>query len=118
MRRLQILTLLLVIVAGSANGQILRYRLTANSGMVFTETGQGEISNRSSQLVEYAPPTDFSPTMKLGTDFEIMAPITPTFEAGLEFEYANLSGRTETPLLYNFWSYDWVNPMPDDNIYP
>lgn len=118
MRPLQILTVILVFAGVSANSQILRYRLTANSGMVLKETGQGEIVNTNSVFTEYPSATDFSPSFKIGADFEVMAPITDRFEVGIEFEYGNLAGRTETPLLYNFWFFDWYNPMPDDYIYP
>lgn len=118
MRRLQILTIILIVISSSASGQIFRYRLTANSGMIFKETGQSEIINPNPIISEYPSATDFSPTLTLGADFEIMAPITSNFEAGLEFEYNNLAGRTETSRLYNFWLYDWVNPLPDEFIYP
>ena len=118
MRRLQILTIVLVLLAGTASSQILRYRVTANSGMVFRETGQGEIVNPQSEISEYPSATDFSPSLKLGADLEVMAPITNHFELGAEFEYGNLAGRTETPRLYNFFLFDWVNPLPNDYIYP
>ncbi|MFW6309673.1 MAG: hypothetical protein ACOC1D_01110 [Prolixibacteraceae bacterium] len=118
MRRIQILTLVLVFLAGTAGAQILRYRVTANSGLMIKETGQGEIINPQSGLDDYPSATDFSPSVKIGADIEIMAPITDYFELGVEFDYSNLAGRTETARLYNFFLFDWVNPMPDNYIYP
>lgn len=118
MKKLQILTIVLILLSATASGQIFRYRVSANSGMIFKETGQGEIVNTSSPISEYPSATDFSPTPKLGADIEIMAPITSSFEAGIEFDYSNLAGSTETPRLYNFWLYDWVNPLPDEYTYP
>lgn len=118
MRRLQILTIILVFLAGNATSQILRYRVSANSGVVVKETGQGEIINPQSDLTEYPSATDFSPGIKLGADIEVMTPITNYFEVGAEFDYSNLAGRTETARLYNFFLFEWVNPMPNDYIYP
>ena len=56
--------------------------------------------------------------LKLGADLEVMAPLTSQLEVGVEFEYGNLAGRTETSPLYNFYFFDWVNPLPNDHFYP
>lgn len=118
MRRLQILTLILVLLAGTASSQILRYRVSANSSLVIQETGQGEIINPQSEFSEYPSATDFSPVLKLGADIEVMVPVTSHFEVGAEFEYGNIAGRTETPLLYNFWHFDWINPIQPVTLEP
>ena len=118
MSRLQILTVILVLLAGNAGSQIIRYRVAANSGIVIKETGQGEIISAQTEYSEYPSATDFSPGFKLGADIEVMAAVTDHFEVGAEFDYSNLAGRTETPRLYNFFLFDFINPMPNDNIYP
>ncbi len=114
----QILTVLFLLLVASASGQILRYRLGASSGMFLSETGADEIRHPQASILEYPSATELSPTLKLGADFEIMAPLTSQLEVGLEFEYGNLSGRTETSPLYNFYFFDWINPLPNDYFYP
>jgi hypothetical protein len=100
-----------------ANSQILRYRLSANSGFLINETGPREIPPSTPWYTEYGDASDFESLLKLGADFEVMAPITSHIDAGIEFEYGNLEGSTQTPRLYNFFLFDWTNPLPND-IYP
>jgi len=117
MRRLQILTIILTFFTFNATSQILRYRLTANTGFLLNETGSDEIPPPSPWYTEHPNASDFKSQFDMGADLEIMAPITSHIDAGIEFEYANLEGSTQTPKLYNFFLFDWTNPLPGD-IYP
>ena len=117
MKSMLFLVLILAMGIGQAAGQALRFRLAANSGMVFNEVG-AEIISPVTDIMEYPSATGFSPKSKFGADFEIMAPIHSSLDLGVEFEYSNLSGSTETPKLYNYFQFDHVNPLPNSYMYP
>jgi hypothetical protein len=68
-----------------------------------------ELSNPGSE--------EFSAVFKPGAELEIMAPVTPDFELGLQFGYSNIAGQTPSPPLYNFF-LSRFNPLPDNYKYP
>lgn len=117
MNRPLILLLLFILIFENASAQVLRYRLGGNSSFFITEPGNAEISHPASSTISYAGSNDFKPVFKIGAEIEIMAPVTTDFEIGLEFDYSNLSGYTETAPLYNFFLSRY-NPLPDTYKYP
>lgn len=107
--------LFLLFVVNPINGQIYRYRLSANSGIFLGETGRAEIE--PPERFDYPGAKNFVPVLKPGVDLEISRPVTPDFELGLQFGYLHLNGETPTPPLYNFF-LSRNNPLPENNKYP
>jgi len=100
---------------GVASGQIFRYRLSANSGMFL-----GEVSRAESEppgKISHPGYENFSAVFKPGAELEIMSPITPDFELGLQFGFTNFAGHTPSPPLYNFF-LSRFNPLRDSYLYP
>ncbi|HDR50405.1 MAG TPA: hypothetical protein ENN90_02125 [Mariniphaga anaerophila] len=110
-----VLLILLFGVYGGASGQVFRYRLSANSGMFLGEVGKPEATPPVKNSHDGSE--EFSPVFKPGAELEIMVPVTPDFELGLQFGYSRFSGHTPSPPLYNFF-LSRFNPLPDNNKYP
>jgi hypothetical protein len=112
-----LLLILTVFISLDASSQIFRYRLGGNSAIFISQPGGSEILHPQSEMLTYPGSSDFSPGFRIGAEAELMAPVTSYFEVGLEFDYTNLSGFTETAPLYNFFLTAY-NPLPDANRYP
>ena len=106
-----------IIFCNNSIAQIFRYRLGFNSSAFSSELGDPEIKHPQVEFLTYEGSRDFSPTLKIGAEGEIWAPITTAFEVGIEFDYINLRGHTETAPLYNFF-LSRHNPLPDTYPYP
>lgn len=117
MDRSGLLLIILLLAFENAAGQIFRYRLSGNSSIFMSEPGEAEISYSGADAMSYPGSSDFVPGFRLGAELEIMAPVTTDFEVGVEFDYSNLSGRTPTAPLYNFF-LSRNNPLPDTYKYP
>ena len=117
MKRFLAFLFLFVLVYGVASGQIFRYRLSANSGVFLGEPGKAEIDYPMKDELSHPGSEEFSAVFKPGVELEIMAPVTPDFELGLQFGYSNFAGQTPTPPLYNFF-LSRFNPLPDNYKYP
>ncbi len=102
-------------ITGSA--QIFRYRLSGSSSMFISELGPSEIEHPQTGLFTYPGSSDFNPGFKLGAEVEIMVPVTSNFELGIEFDFTNLAGYTETAPLYNFF-LTARNPLAGSDPYP
>lgn len=112
-----VLLILLVGVYGGTSGQIFRYRLSTNTGLFLGEPGKAEINHPMKDELSNPGSKEFSAVIKPGAELEIMAPITPDFELGLQFGYSWFSGHTPSPPLYNFF-LSRFNPLPDNYKYP
>jgi len=97
--------------------QVFRYRVGATSGFFMTEPGDAEINHPDYTTISYDNAEGFKPGLKAGADLEIMVPVTVDFELGVQFDYTNLSGRTETAPFHNFF-ITRHNPLPDTYRYP
>jgi hypothetical protein len=117
MNRKLLLLLLLIHFFGYTPAQILRYRLSGNSGFFITEPGGPELRHPQFEALSHPGSSDFKPLFKIGAEAEIIAPVTTDFEVGLEFNYTHLSGHTETAPLYNFFLTRY-NPLPVNYKYP
>ena len=117
MKRNLALLFLFFVVYGGATGQIFRYRLSANSGMFLGEPGKAEIDYPMKDELSNPGSEEFSAVFKPGAELEIMAPVSPDFELGLQFGYSNFAGQTPSPPLYNFF-LSRFNPLPDNYKYP
>lgn len=106
-----------LLLAEVASGQILRYRLSVNSGMVLGEPGQAEIDHPMKEQASYSGSKDFEPGFKAGVEFEMMAPVTADFELGLQLGYNQFSGHTPKAPLFNFF-LSRHNPLPNSYKYP
>lgn len=109
--------LLFVLIHEVASGQIFRYRLSANSGMFLGEPGKAEINHPLKDELSNPGSKEFSAVFKPGAELEIMSPVTPDFELGLQFGFTNFAGHTPSPPLYNFF-LSRFNPLPDNYKYP
>jgi hypothetical protein len=99
------------------SAQVFRFRLGPTSGFFLTEPGDAEINHPDYKTISYAGAEGFTPGLKAGADLEIMFPVATDFELGVQFDYTNLSGRTETAPFYNFFISRY-NPLPDTYKYP
>ena len=117
MKRNLALLFLFLLIYGGATGQIFRYRLSANSGMFLGEPGKAEIDYPMKDELSNPGSEEFSAVFKPGAELEIMAPVSPDFELGLQFGYSNFAGQTPSPPLYNFF-LSRFNPLPDNYKYP
>jgi len=109
--------LLFSLMAGTAEGQIFRYRISANSGIFLGEPGKAEVDYPMKDELSNPDSEEFSAVFKPGAELEVVAPITPDFELGLQFGYSNFAGQTPSPPLYNFF-LSRFNPLPDNYKYP
>lgn len=114
MNRIIGLLFLFVLVYGGVSGQ-MRFRLSGNSGFFLGEVGRAETEPPGK--MSYDGHENFSPVLKPGAELEIIKPITPDFELGIQFGYLNLSGRTPTAPMYNFF-LSRHNPLRNSVIYP
>ena len=112
-----LILLLILIVAPEASSQIFRYRLCGNSTIFIAEQGKPEISHPDAEFMTYPDSREFTPALKIGAEAEISAPLTSYIELGLEFDYGNFYGHTETAPLYNYFLSGY-NPLPDTYPYP
>ena len=117
MNRYLALLFLFLLIFGSASGQVFRYRLSANTGIFLGEPGKAEINHPMKDELSYAGSQNFKPTLMPGAELEIMAPVSPDFEWGLQFGFTNLAGYTPQAPLYNFF-LSRNNPLPDTYKYP
>lgn len=117
MKNLLLLLLLFLLISEYAESQVLRFRVSANSSVFIKEPGEPEVSHPMRESLSHKGSTDFKPELNLGASIEIMAPVTTDFEVGIELDYTNLSGYTETAPLYNFFLSRY-NPLPDTYKYP
>lgn len=117
MNNILLILLLLLLTPIHSEAQVLRFRASANSSIFMKEPGEPEVSHPMKETLSHKGSTDFKPELNVGTSIEIMAPVTTDFELGIEFDYTNLSGYTETAPLYNFFLSRY-NPLPDTYKYP
>ncbi len=115
MKRNLTLLFLICLFCQTGTAQVIRYRLSANSGMFLGEVGTKE---KTPPIVNSHPGSKkFTPLFEPGAELEIIAPFTRTFEMGIQFGYDNYAGYTPTAPLYNFFLSKY-NPMPVSNRYP
>ncbi|SHF59311.1 hypothetical protein SAMN05444274_106305 [Mariniphaga anaerophila] len=112
-----VLLFLLFLICQTSSGQIFRYRLSANAGAFLGEPGKAEIDYPMKDELSNPGSEEFSPVFKPGVELEIMAPVTPDFELGVQFGYLRVSGHTPSPPLYNFFLSRY-NPLPNSYKYP
>lgn len=117
MKYIFLISFLFLMFFKQASSQIFRYRLGVTSGFFMTEPGDAEKNHPDYSSISYKGAENFKPGLKAGADLEIMVPVTLDFELGLQFDYTNLSGRTETAPFYNFFITRY-NPLPDTYKYP
>lgn len=113
------LTLLLFVLlfVEPVTGQILRFRLSANSGFFLGEPGKAEINYPRRDELSHPGSQEFKPVFKPGAELEVISPVTADFELGLQFGYNQLAGQTPRAPLYNFF-LSRHNPLPDIYKYP
>lgn len=99
-----------------APAQNFRYRIAANSSIFMTEIGNTELNNNLDNLT-YPGSEAFKPEIKVGAEAEFLMPVSDKLEMGLQLEYNQLAGRSETAPLYNFFLTRY-NPLPDTYRYP
>lgn len=117
MKRFLTLMFLFFLIYGGATGQIFRYRLSANSGIFLGEPGKAEIDYPMKDELSNPGSEEFSAVFKPGAELEIMMPVAPDFELGLQFGYLNFAGQTPSAPMYNFF-LSRFNPLPDNYKYP
>lgn len=103
MNRKLILTLIISLLFVNAFGQLLKYRVGANSSMFMKEVGSAEVKHPLINVLSNPNSTDFTSTLKAGFEGEVMLLWTSHIETGLEFEYADLSGYNDFPPYYNYY---------------
>jgi hypothetical protein len=111
------LLIILVIICSDISAQIFKYRVSGTSSMFISESGSAEIRHPQAGALEHPGSSDFSPEFRVGAEGEVMAPISPYFDVGLEFDFINHAGYTETAPLYNFFLTKY-NPLSDSYPYP
>jgi len=109
--------ILFILLNISGSAQIFRYRLSGSSSMFISEPGPSETEHPQSGFLTYPGSSEFSPGFKVGVEAEVMAPVSTNFEVGIEFDFTNLSGYTETAPLYNFF-LTARNPLASTDPYP
>lgn len=115
MKRNLTLLFLVFMLFETGTAQIIRYRLSANSGIFLSEVGQKETT--PPVVISHTGSQDFKPVLKPGAELEIILPFSRVFEMGVQFGYDNYAGYTPTAPLYNFFLSRY-NPMPISNKYP
>ncbi len=115
MKRNFVLLMLLFFGFGVASGQIFRYRISASSGIFLGEVAPAE--SEPPGKISHPGYKNFSPVFKPGAEMEVVAPVAPDFELGLQFGYSNFAGQTPSPPLYNFF-LSRFNPLPTNQKYP
>jgi len=116
MKYILLILFLFLMFFEKASAQIFRYRIAATSSFFITEIGNTEINNNLDNI-EYPGSEVFKPEMKMGAEVEFLMPVKDKVEFGIEFEYNQLAGKTETAPLYNFF-LTRHNPLPDTYRYP
>lgn len=111
------LVLIFIFVCAQADAQIFRYRLSGNSTFFMKQPGEPEVMSPLAEGLSHQGSSDFKSGLAMGAELEIMAPVTTDFEVGIELDYSQLSGHTETAPLYNFFLSKY-NPLPDTYKYP
>jgi hypothetical protein len=104
-----------ILLFETAEGQVYRYRLSANSGIFLGEAGKAEV--KPPLGISYEGSKDFKPELRKGIELEIIRPFRRDFEVGLQLGYLNLAGSTPTAPLYNFFLSRY-NPLPNTYKYP
>lgn len=85
-------------------GQVIGFRLAANSGMFISELGKSDVPHPDA--LKQTPAINslhfkMQPTM--GAEGEILFQISPMSYFGIELEYSKLKGYNETPPIYNYY---------------
>lgn len=115
MKRCLPLLLVVFIFFSTAEAQVYRFRVSANTGMFLGEVGKAEV--KPPVVISHPGSSDFSPALKPGIELEIIRPVSTDFEMGLQLGYMNLYGETPTAPLYNFF-LSRRNPLPLTYKYP
>lgn len=103
MNRKIILTLVAVILCGSAFSQIVKYRIGGNYGKFNNEIGSEEVEHPLVPVLSNPESTDFSHVFEPGFEAELMLLWSPNVETGLELEYSKFSGTNDVPPYYNYY---------------
>ena len=115
MKRNLTLLFLLLLLFETGTAQVIRYRLSTNSGMFLSEVGKKEIA--PPEVTSHPESRNFTPSFKPGVELEVIAPFSRTFEMGIQFGYNNYAGYTPSAPLYNFFLSRY-NPMREIKPYP
>lgn len=103
MNRKLILTLIAVILCGSAFSQIVKYRVGGNYGKFNNEIGADEIEHPLVTVLSNPNATDFTHAFEPGFEGEVMLLWSPNIETGLELEFTKFSGNNDIPPYYNYY---------------
>jgi hypothetical protein len=115
MKRCLLLLFVVFMLFETAEGQIYRFRISANSGIFLGEAGKAEV--KPPVDLSYEGSRDFKSELRTGLEFEIIRPYSRDFELGIQLGYLNLAGHTPTAPLYNFF-LSRHNPLPNAYKYP
>jgi hypothetical protein len=109
------LIFLILLLFENAQGQVIRYRGSLNSGIVLGEPGRKEISYPMKDELSHPGSQSFSSVLKPGVELELITPFTREFEVGLQLGYSNFAGHTPTAPLYNFFLSRY-NPLRKEGV--
>jgi hypothetical protein len=115
MNRNLTLILLVLLLFEQGTAQVIRYRLSANSGIFLGEPLQKETA--PPVVISHPGSQNFKPVLEPGAELEIILPFSRNYEMGVQLGYDNYSGVTPTAPLYNFFLSKY-NPMPNSHKYP
>ncbi len=102
-----IFPLAFILFAMASYGQSnLKYRISANTGILLNETNTSYIPDPS--IISLDGTYKFDPTYKAGFELEVSVPIQEKFSLGIEFERVTLQGVNQDPIHYNYFKLEKV----------
>ncbi len=110
MKRILTLLFLVFLLFETGTAQVIRYRLSANSGIFLGEPLLKENQYSSGENLSHPGSQNFKPLLEPGIELEIVAPFSYDFEMGIQFEYGRFAGSTPTAPLNNFFMSRY-NPL-------
>ncbi len=114
LRKLLLIVFVGFVVISSANGQLIGFRIAANSNVFLSELGTSDVPHPVAFQYTPALSSDtYTPQLTAGFEGEILFQASPMSLFGVELEYSKLKGYNDNPPFYNYYLTPYFEQFQD-----
>lgn len=112
-----LLVVLVFTVSLGVSGQLIGFRVAANSGLFISELGSSDIPHPDALLQSPATSSDkFTPELSVGFEGEVLFQVTEKTYFGVELDYSHFKGYNDNPPVYNYFLTPYFQHYQDEFI--
>lgn len=113
-RKILLVLLVWFVAVGSANSQLIGFRMALNTGVFMSELGESDVPHPDALLASPALSSEkFTAQPTIGVEGEILFQVSPMSHFGIELEYSKLKGYNDKPPVYNYYLTPYYKQFQD-----